>query len=85
MTQLFAILIIPIMVAVCFAWLGRGVLHGYMGLFGGAVLLLATSLFKGVLEMGWSLASGELASCSVSEFYKLAGGIGCSPVPVAFC
>ncbi len=83
MTQLIAILTIPLIAYGCFLTLGRGVLQGYLGLAMGTSLLLIVSIAKGAIEIGWSFLSADTTTCSAGSFYDLSGGIGCSPIPVA--
>ena len=84
MTQLIAILIIPLIAYCCFLTLGRGALHGYLGLAMGISLFFVMSIAKGAIDLGWSFLSGDTPACSFGMFYDMSGGVGCSLGPVAF-
>ena len=83
MTQLIAILTIPLIAFVSYLILGRGVIQGYVGLALGISLLVILSVAMGTFQFGWSSLTGDVPSCTVRDFYGLSGDIGCSPVPVA--
>ena len=83
MTQLIAILTIPLIAFVSHLILGRGVIQGYVGLALGVSLLVLVSVAMGIFQFGWSSFTGDATSCAVKDFYGLSGGIACSPVPVA--
>ena len=83
MTQLIAILAIPLIALVSYLILGRGVIQGCVGLALGISLLVLLSVAMGTFQFGWSSLTGDAPSCTVRDFYSLSGDIGCSPVPVA--
>lgn len=85
MTQLVALLTVPLVAYGCFLTLGSSALHGYLGLAVGTSLLFLMSIAKGAIDLGWGFLSGDTASCSFGTFYVMSGGVGCSPVPVAIC
>ena len=83
MTQLIAILTIPLIAFGCYLIMGRGVLQGYVGLALGISSLILLSVAKGAFHFGWISLTGDAPGCSVSDFYGLSGDVGCSPAAVA--
>lgn len=83
MTQPIAILTIPLIAFLCYLVMGRGVIQAYVGLALGVSSLILVSVAMGVFQFGSSSLTGDAPSCSVSDFYGLSGGIGCSPAAVA--
>lgn len=83
MTQLIAILTIPLISFLCYLTLGRGVIQACVGLALGISSLILLSVAMGAFQFGWSFLSGDASGCAVGDFYGLSGDIGCAPVPVA--
>ena len=73
------------MLALLFYCCGTKSEWGILTLISGVLLLILVSIFKGALELAWGVIFPQSSTCTIREFYDLSGGIGCSPVPVAFC